>query len=343
MTKSAPETSQPDDLRSQPRDPRGQPQDRPNDPGHPHDLPRFRPARSSLAVGRRFRLLAKGPLLGAGVRPRVPNGFRAIGRDPEAREGPESPYEKQLVVPLVGNNKARDLLWAEGRFATDVAVEDSLVFAMLLPTETAPDRKQEAQRLHERALKLYQRVDALGPSGMGDPRGFAEDLRSGLQPLLDFEETTGMAQERGQLHGLAVPSHFRHARRNLVARLDRMDAIATGDLLPSAHEVASLGCGLLAEEAHFTAHALDPSERARIQEAAYIAQRLEGAAAPMAETRGVEPVVQASIGFHTEVARGVEQATIQSALGPIRADGMRRLAVKVLDDLQRSLAAEAMD
>lgn len=307
-----------------------------SDPGHP---PPFRAPRSSLAMGRRFRLMARSPLVGAGIRPRVPGGFQAVGRDADLGATPESPHEKLLVLPRPENVRPNDLAWGEGRYAADLASEQALFFSMVLPTETAPERKKEAQRLHERALKLFQRVDALGPGGIGDLRAFAEDVRGTLQPVLDFAEACRDSQSDGELQSLAWPSFFGHARDTLEVRLARMESIAAGRGLPSTEQVLA-ACAALAANARLAARLLDPAETETVAMATDLAVQLVGIGdSHNAEAAG--RILSSAVRIHTELARGVESGRFQSALNPILADHMRREALKAVDDLQRSLVQPA--
>jgi hypothetical protein len=300
---------------------------------HGPGLPRLRPPRSSLAVGRRFRLLAKAPLIGAGTRPRVPSGLVARGRSDDPMAAAESPHEKFLLLPQPGAGRSRDVAWAEARWAADMASEDALLLSMMLPTETAPERKQEAQRMHDRALKLFQRVDALGPSGVGDPRSLASDVRSALQPVLDLLRACRAAQEEGTLQSLAWPSLLRCAEEGLAASLDRIDAAATGAPMGTVASVASTHAPRLARLALVTAHLLDPLEGAWTGRFRDVARRLDLAGGAPA---GADEAFAAAVSAWTDCARAVEGGQVQSILNPMLADHLRREAVKALDDVRQA-------
>lgn len=284
-------------------------------------------------MGRRFRLLAKAPLIGAGARPRVPSGFIALGRSDDPMAAVESPHEKFLLVPQPGTGRSRDVAWAEARWAADMASEDALLLSMMLPTETAPERKQEAQRMHDRALKVFQRIDALGPSGVGDPRSLASDVRTALQPVLDLLRACREAQEAGALQSLAWPSLLRAAEEGLASSLDRIDAAAASAPGPTVASVAAVHTPRLARLALVTAHLLDPLEQEWTGRFRTIAVRLDEVAPTPA---GAEQALAQAVAAWTDCARAVEAGEVQSILNPMLADHLRREAVKALDDLRQA-------
>ena len=296
----------------------------------------MRAPRSSLAVGRRFRLLARSPLLGAGVRPKAPSGFRVIGRGTDAQAPPESPHEKFLLLPSLDGARSRDLAWAEARWAADCAAEDTLLLSMMLPTETAPERKSEAQRLHERALKLYSRVDALGPAGVGDPRSMASDVRSALEPVLGLLATCRRSQEAGELHGLAWPTLLKTMEDGLSHSLDRMDgALEAAAPAATPTGVFSVHAPRLARWLRITAHMLDPEEATRIARCTDLAGRLVGQAST-ANALVAKDLLRETADLLTGLVRDVEAAQVKGILSPRSADRLRREAMKALDEAQRA-------
>jgi len=291
----------------------------------------FRPPRSSLAVGRRFRLLVHDALPGAGVKPTAPPGFDAIGR----LDLRPSPNETWLVVPSAGNDALRDHLWAEGRFAAWAAAEQTLAVAMALPTETEPERKAEAQHLHDRALRLAGRVDAMGAAGVGDLHGFERDLRDALHPPLSYLGTCARQQADGSLRSLLWPSVHEGMAHVLRASLQRTQAIADGSL-PAWGDVLATSCRDVAHGLSWAARLLDDAERDRVAEATRLARDLATMAQSPAEPPAALPAAEAALQWHGKLARDAESAAVRGIVHPVVAEHLRRCAAKAHWDLQRA-------
>jgi hypothetical protein len=297
------------------------------------------------------------------VQPTPQEGFQIWGRQGSARmrgrhdAPPESRYEKQMILAESTNMEPRDLAWADARFAVDIMSEHSLFFSMLMPEEVAPDEKRQAQDFQERYARLFQKIDQKGPPTAGELRGFVRNLKSEIQPLIDFKEENHKAQVKGALQSLVWPLFFDHTRREAVRWVDRIEAISEGNTELDRKEVVGFWGNIMEEHARFVAHLLDPDEYALIERSfktsdvfqalakgksgpvrALVRQPMTVADSLMKnpELDAVESAAETILDFKTDAVRKIEAGKIKSIISPILADHVRRESVKFLDELKRT-------
>lgn len=269
----------------------------------------------------------------------------------------EAPYEKPVVMAALNNREARDLLWADARFATDIMSEHALFFALLMPEEVAPEERKQAIAFQKQYTDLRNRIATEGPPSGQDLRGYVANLRQEIEPLIAYKEENHRAQVTGELRSLVWPLFFDHTRREAVRWLDRMDDIAAGNVDLERAEVVKFWGGIMDEHARFVAHLLDPEEYKLIEQAFDAAKVFRGlehpgsgpiralGAAPGTvvkslvnnpETDAVLSAAETILDFKTEATRGIEAGKIKSIIDPRLADHVRREAIKFVDELRRS-------
>src|SRR5918994_807700 len=92
----------------------------------------------------------------------VPAEMEVITRSPGAT-GPESSYEKVVILPSRDDQDPAHHAWADARFTADILAEHALFFALLMPEELAAKERAEALRFRDEFQVLYDRIDAGGP------------------------------------------------------------------------------------------------------------------------------------------------------------------------------------
>lgn len=297
------------------------------------------------------------------VQPAPQEGFQVWGRAGAGKmrgkhtAKPETKYEKQMILPESTNADAGDLVWADARFAVDIMSEHSLFFSMLMPEEAAPDEKRQAQAFQQRYVKLFHKIDAKGPPGWSETKGFVRNLKSEIQPLIEYKEENHKAQVKGALQSLVWPLFFDHTRREAVRWVNRMDDIANGHTDLERKEVVGFWGGIMDEHARFVAHLLDPDEYDLVEKAFKTSDVFQALAKgrtgpvralvrqPMTvvdsllnnpELDAVESAAETMLEFKTDAVRKIETGKIKSIISPILADHVRREAVKFLDELKRT-------
>lgn len=314
----------------------------PSDPGREAHRPRhdgFHARPKGRGGLRRFTLVLRPPLPGAGVKPAAPSGFTVLGRRPNL--APESVYEKQLVLAAPENERPGDLLWADARYAVDALAEHALFFSLVMPPEVAAEQKRRAQGFHERYTRLWQYLDAKGPPAASELQEYVRSLQEETMPFLEYTDELHRGQVSGALQSLAWPLFFDHTRRETDRALARMEAIAAGETVPDLKEVVSFGSEIMEEHGRFLGHLLDPQETELVErcfkEAGHVrALRKAWQDDTPTELDQVEAAAERVLDFKTELARRVEGARVRSALSPILADHVRREAIKFLDELHRA-------
>jgi hypothetical protein len=298
--------------------------------------------------------------------PQPREGYQVWGRQNPARAeaphdaAPEPPYEKQMILPEWTNMEARDLVWADARFAVDIMSEHALFFSLLLPPELAPEEKAQAQKFQQQYLKLFAKIDSKGPPSEGELKGYVRNIAAEIRPLIEYKEENHERQVSGDLQSLVWPLFFDHTRREAVRWVARMEDIAEGNVDLDRKEVIDFWGGIMDEHARFVAHLLDPDEYelvAKAFRASDIFQALQhGKTGPVRalvtqpadtvkslvknpELDAVESAAETILDFKTDAARKIETGKIKSIIHPILADHVRREAVKFLDELKRTKEA----
>ena len=315
--------------------------------------------RTRPSPSKRFRTETRG--MTKYTQPTARDGYHILGRrnakTPSTKQGPpESAYEKQMILPAHNNREARDLVWADARFAVDIMSEHAMFFSLLMPEELAPDEKAMAKDFQQTYAKLFARIDQKGPPSAGEVKGFVRGIAQDIQPLVDFKEDSHRRQVDGSLQSLVWPLFFDHTRREAVRWVARMQDIADGHVELDRKEVVTFWGGIMDEHARFVAHLLDPEEYDLIEQAfaaSGVFQELVkpgGTVRALAREPGmvmnslahnpeldaVESAAQTILDFKTDAVRKLETAQIKSIIHPTLADHVRREAVKFLDELRRT-------
>ena len=283
------------------------------------------------------------------------DGFAVWGRN-EGGGGRVEPYEKRMILAAPGNNEARDLAWADGRFATDIFAEHALFFALLMPPEVCPEQRQQAIAFNAQYAKLHNRIATKGRPSEMEVKSFVRNIRNEVQPLIDYKEENHKAQVKGSLQSLVWPLFFDHTRREAVRWLARLDDIADGHVELDRKEVVTFWGGIMDEHAAFVAHLLDPHEYELVETAFKTSETFQALTKPAGAVRAlvrqpgtvakslvqnpeldaVESAAETTLDFKTDAARKIEAGRIKSIISPILADHVRREAVKFVDELRRT-------
>src|ERR687898_708617 len=92
----------------------------------------------------------------------VPAEMEVITRSPGAT-GPESSYEKVVILPSRDDQDPAHHAWADARFTADILAEHALFFALLMPEEVAATERAQALEFMRSFTALFERIESGGP------------------------------------------------------------------------------------------------------------------------------------------------------------------------------------
>jgi hypothetical protein len=270
----------------------------------------------------------------------------------------EQPWEKPVVVPKAEDGDPARHAWSDARFATDIMAEHGLFFAILMPSELAPDERREALRFSSRFAALHRKIESSGPPQRGDLARFAKKVVEEMKTFIDYKARLGDAQKDGSLRSLVWPLFFDHTRHEAERWCRRLMQLCAGESEFDRSEVVSFWTNIMDEHALFVAHLLDPDEYELIEEAmkaSRVFSSLSPSKAGAVKAIGKEPglVVKALVknpeldevlsaaelilDFKTKAARDIEAARIKSIIDPRLSDHVRREALKFVDEFKRAV------
>lgn len=272
--------------------------------------------------------------------------------------GPESPTEKVMVLPKMGDNDLSNHAWADARFTADILAEHALFFALLMPEELAAKERAEALRFMETFTALYERIDAGPPPPRSELKRFAADVNEAIKPFIEYKARLGEAQTSGKLRSLVWPLFFDHTRNEAERWERRLNGLAGGESEFDRGEVVKFWTNIMDEHARFVAHLLDPDEFELIEKSFSTANVFRdlggpgGAVAALAgepgtvldslaknpELDAVMSAAQTILDFKTQAVRDIEAGRIKSIIEPRLADHVRREALKFLNELKRAVS-----
>jgi hypothetical protein len=273
--------------------------------------------------------------------------------------GPESPTEKVMVLPKLGDNDPANHAWADARFTADFLAEHALFFALLMPEELAAKERAEALRFMQTFTALYERIDAGPPPARSELKRFAGDVNEAIKPFIEYKARLGDAQTSGRLRSLVWPLFFDHTRNEAERWERRLHGVAGGESEFDRGEVVKFWTNIMDEHARFVAHLLDPNEFELIEKSfstANVFRQLgDDSVAGTVEALGQEPgtvidslaknpeldavmsAAQTILDFKTQAVRDIEAGRIKSIIEPRLADHVRREALKFLNELKRAV------
>jgi hypothetical protein len=114
-------------------------------------------------------------------------------RSPGA-SGPESQYEKVMVLPKAEDDDPSRHAWADARFAADILAEHALFFALLMPQEVAADERAEALQFMQRFTTLFERIDGGPPPQRSELKTFIGSVTEEIKPFVEYKARLGEAQ-----------------------------------------------------------------------------------------------------------------------------------------------------
>jgi hypothetical protein len=271
--------------------------------------------------------------------------------------GPESPTEKVMVLPKMGDNDPSNHAWADARFTADILAEHALFFALLMPEELAAKERAEALRFMQTFTVLYERIDAGPPPAQSEIKRFAADVNEEIKPFIEYKARLGEAQTSGKLRSLVWPLFFDHTRNEAERWERRLNGLAGGESEFDRTEVVKFWTNIMDEHARFVAHLLDPDEFELVEKSFSTANVFRdlggpgGAVAALAgepgtvldslaknpELDAVMSAAQTILDFKTQAVRDIEAGRIKSIIEPRLADHVRREALKFLNELKRAV------
>jgi len=281
-----------------------------------------------------------------------------ITRTPNAA-GPESKFEKVVILPNADDKDPANHAWADARFATDILSEHGLFFALLMPEELAKEERAEALGFYREFGEMHRQIAAGTPPQRSEVKPFLGRVREKVMPFIEYKRRLGDAQRSGKLRSLVWPLFFDHTRHEAERWERRFNALAGGEVEFERKEVVTFWTNIIDEHARFVAHLLDPDEYALIEKAfktAEVFRKLQsdgvaGAVAALsahpgtvASSLGQNPnadavmsAAQTMLDFKTTAVRDIESARIKSIIEPRLADHVRREALKFVNELKRAV------
>jgi hypothetical protein len=270
--------------------------------------------------------------------------------------GPESKYEKVMVLPKLEDNDPARHAWADARFTADILAEHALFFALLMPEEVAATERAQALEFMRSFTALFERIDAAGPPERSGLRKFASDINEEIKPFIEYKARLGEAQTTGKLRSLVWPLFFDHTRNEAERWGRRLNELAGGESEFDRTEVVRFWTNIMDEHARFVAHLLDPNEFELIEKSFSTATVFRdlgdgGAVQALADEPGavldslaknpeldaVMSAAQTILDFKTQAVRDIEAGRIKSIIEPRLADHVRREALKFLNELKRAV------
>jgi len=271
----------------------------------------------------------------------------------------EQPFEKPVVVPVVGNQDPAAHAWADARFATDILAEHGLFFALLMPPEVAGTEREEALHFQRTFAELNRQIDTNGPPTQSELKIFVNKITEEIKPFIEYKARLGEAQASGKLRSLVWNLFFEHTRHEAERWTRRLEILRRGESEFDKDEVSTFWTNIMDEHARFVAHLLDPDEYELIEKAMSASRvfadlhhgGIGGVAAAAVhepgtvvnslvenpETSAVLSAAETILDFKTKAARGIEAARIKSIIDPRLADHVRREALKFVDELKRAV------
>ena len=279
-----------------------------------------------------------------------------LTRSPGAA-GPESRYEKVMVLPNADDPDPARHAWADARFAADILAEHALFFALLMPQEVAADERAQALEFMDTFTALFERIDGAPPPSRGELKRFVGEVTEEIKPFVEYKARLGEAQSTGNLRSLVWPLFFDHTRNEAERWERRLSGLAEGESEFDRSEVVRFWTNIMDEHARFVAHLLDPDEYELIEKSFATATVFRdlgssgGAVAALADEPGtvidslvknpeldaVMSAAQTILDFKTQAVRDIEAGRIKSIIEPRLADHVRREALKFLNELKRAV------
>jgi hypothetical protein len=279
-------------------------------------------------------------------------------RSPNAT-GPESSYEKVMILPRMEDADPARHAWADARFAADILAEHALFFALLMPQEVAGTERAQALEFMRSFTALFERIDSAPPPERSELKRFVADVTEEVKPFVEYKARLGEAQTSGNLRSLVWPLFFDHTRNEAERWERRLDSLAGGETEFDRGEVVRFWTNIMDEHARFVAHLLDPNEYELIEKsfsAANVFRQLgDDSVAGTVEALGQEPgtvidslsknpdidavmsAAQTILDFKTQAVRDIEAGRIKSIIEPRLADHVRREALKFVNELKRAV------
>lgn len=285
----------------------------------------------------------------------VGSSMDVLTRTPGAT-GPESTYEKVMVLPKREDDDPSHHAWADARFAADILAEHALFFALLMPQEVAATERAQALEFMRTFTALFERIGQSGPPERSELKGFITGVNDEIKPFVEYKARLGEAQATGNLRSLVWPLFFDHTRNEAERWERRLNGLAGGESEFDRTEVVKFWTNIMDEHARFVAHLLDPDEYELIEKSFNTATVFRdlgngGAIAALAdepatvldslaknpELDAVMSAAQTILDFKTQAVRDIEAGRIKSIIEPRLADHVRREALKFLNELKRAV------
>jgi hypothetical protein len=231
----------------------------------------------------------------------------------------------------VAHSVADTLFWGEQ------LMEHAAFMAMLMPGPELAAPRREAEQFEKRFSDHLARLRGgrLDASNYQQFNATTLNLTSGI---IDYKHRMEAAQSAGQIRSLAWPMFFAHIRHEAERFARRLAQLNAGNAAFDRREVVPFWADKMEEHSLFVAHLLDPSERALIgaaETSAGLFGKLERA--PVGSKAPAMAAAQQIINFKVAAEKGIQSGQIKSIINPALADHVRREAIRLKDELERSV------
>jgi hypothetical protein len=219
----------------------------------------------------------------------------------------------------------------ETLFWSDIMMEHALVIAALLPGDELAQLRQQAVGLGQ-AWSSHLGQLRTGLFDQNNYLGHNSRTLDLIQSTIGFKRQLLQMQDSGHIFSFVFPSfatevlaeaeHFETTLRQLSSD-GRRDLAEAGPFWADNMEA----------HARLTAHLLDPSEQALIQQAVTTANDWSALkSAP--DFAGIAAGLDLIIGFKERLGQGIKSGEVNSIIHPALADHMRREAIKARDEVR---------
>jgi hypothetical protein len=224
--------------------------------------------------------------------------------------------------------------------------EHALFFALLMPPEVAFAQRAEAMQFYTLFSDLAKVLDMDGPPLTTELKVFALNIAASIDPFVDYKSRMLELQINGKMHSLVWPSFFDHTRHEAHRWQTRMLQLSHHDATFDRREVATFWTEITEEHAQFTAHLLDPTEQARINDSNNISDLFNNLNEVTSDTTivlndvEIETLITAAedtMITEIENVRDIESGHLKSIIDPRLADHNRRETLKFIDELRRAI------
>lgn len=241
---------------------------------------------------------------------------------------------KPVYVPEPGNTDPMAHSIADNLFWNDIMMEHAMFFVMLMPGPELAGPRRQAEQFQRKFQRQFDKTCETHFNS-NSIKEFNRSTIALARSFRQYKLRMLQLQKSGQLKSLVFPLLFDHTAREADRFARRLELYNSGSTALHLAEVADFWTEIMADHADFTAHLLDPTERALVAQAFQTSQAFRAL-----ENSTSRPTLQTAgeqiIDFKTAAEKGILAGEIQSIIHPALADHVRREAIKFVDELKRT-------